>query len=308
MISNHARPKIGVIGVGEMGRPIALNLVRAEYSVTAYDISKEALDEIGQHGVTVSTSAIDLAKKSDLIITILPNADAVRSSVLGSGGILQVLHENHTLIEMSTIDVGTTKELERKVKQKGAAFIDAPIGGTPDRASTRDLLILASGDKAVVDICMDVMNAIAKNVEYVGKAGSGKIVKLTNNLLIAIHKVATAEAVSFALKQGIDPDILIRSVIESTGDSRVFERFCGAAVGKDRETGKRHSWHLKDLGLILDLSRESGVSLPMANFSRDIIQAATEESGGQENFDSLVGFYKKNMKLELADSLQKTNQ
>ena len=209
------------------------------------------------------------------------------------------IEKGHSIIEMSTIDVATTLELERNCKERQVGFIDAPIAGTPDRALSRDILVLASGEKGTVNNCMVVLKALAKTVEYVGKAGNGKIVKLTNNLLIAIHKIAATEAICFALKQGIEPDILFKVVMESTGDSRVFERFCGSVVGRNPEIASKHSWHLKDLGLIQDLSKETESPLLMGNLSLDVIQAATNATKGVENFQSLVNYYKKNMKLDL---------
>ena len=275
--------------------PIAKSLLDSGFQLVAFDLRELPLRDLKQLGAAIGSSPADVGGNSDFTITILPNAASVRSTVMD---VLKGAKKGHTIIEMSTIDVQTTLSLEEEARKKGANFLDAPITGTPDRVATKDIIVLASGNEETVRNSMSVLLAIAKDVEYVGKAGNGKIVKLTNNLLIAAHKIATVEAISFAVKQGIEPQHLFKVVKGSTSDSKVFDRFCESAINSNSEIAKRHSWHVKDLELIIDLGRKSGAPLFLGNLSKELMQSAKEAAGGNENFESLVRYYQSKMGIE----------
>ncbi|HXQ91688.1 MAG TPA: NAD(P)-dependent oxidoreductase [Nitrososphaerales archaeon] len=289
------KPIIGFIGLGEMGKPMATNLIRAGFTLAIFDIRKERLDQMIKEGALMKPSAFDVAKSADVIITMLPNSASVKEVFFE--GLIQALDSHHTIIEMSTIDPQTTLELSEIVISKGARFIDAPIGGTPDMAERRDAGVLASGDKKSVDDCAEVIGAMTKKMSYVGKVGNGKTLKLVTNMLIGINKLAVTEAICFALKQGIDPGVIIEAIKESNGNSVVFERYGAAVIDQDENIAKKHSWQLKDLGLLLDLSRQSTTPLFLGALSMQITQAASNSSEGDETFESIVNFYKNVMKV-----------
>ncbi|MDG6999721.1 MAG: NAD(P)-dependent oxidoreductase [Nitrososphaerota archaeon] len=292
-----AKPTVGLIGVGEMGLPMGINLISAGFPLVAYDVRPEANDEIRSKGAKIATSPADLTQSSDVIISILPNSKIVREVLVeGKDNVLSSLRSKHTVIEMSTLDVETTLELEKLVKQKGASFVDAPISGVPERVKTRDIIILSSGDKPAVDNCTDVLNALGKTVEYVGEAGKGKIVKLINNYLVATHKIATTEAVCYALKNGIDPNLLLKIIGEASGKSDAFMRFAPVIVNGNKSISDKHSWHSKDLKLINEECNRLGIPLMLGSLSYQITLASANELGA-ENFGALVSFYKKLMKV-----------
>lgn len=280
-----------------MGLPMGINLISAGFPLVAYDIRPEANNEIKGKGAKIASSPADLTQSADVIISILPNSKIVKEVIAsGKNNVLSKLQKRHTVIEMSTLDVETTLELEKLVKEKGAGFVDAPISGVPDRVKTRDIIILSSGDKASVDRCMDVLNALGKTVEYVGEAGKGKIVKLINNYLVATHKIATTEAVCYALKNGVDTNLLLKIIGEASGRSDAFMRFAPVVVNGDKSIADKHSWHSKDLKLINEECNRLGIPLVLGSLSYQITQASANELGA-ENFGALVSFYKKLMKL-----------
>jgi len=289
------KPIIGFIGLGEMGKPMATNLIRAGFILVAFDIRKECLDQMVKEGALIKSSPFDIAKFADVIITMLPNSASVKEVFFG--GLIQALDSRHTIIEMSTIDPKTTLELSDIALSKGARFIDAPVGGTPDMAERRDAGVLASGDKKSVDECAEVIGAMTKKMSYVGKVGNGKTLKLVTNMLIGINKLAVTEAICFALKQGIDPGVIIEVIKESNGNSVVFERYGSAVIDQDKNIAKKHSWQLKDLGLLLDLGRQSATPLFLGALSMQITQAASNSSEGDETFESIVDFYKNAMNV-----------
>lgn len=292
-----AKPVVGLIGVGEMGLPMGINLISAGFPLVAYDVRPEANDGIRSKGAKVASSPADLARSSDIIISILPNSKIVKQVLLeGKDNVVSALQKKHTVIEMSTLDVETTLDIEKRVKEKGAGFVDAPISGVPDKVVSRDIIILASGDKAAVDNSMDVLNALGKMVEYVGEAGKGKIVKLINNYLVATHKIATTEAVCYAMKNGIDVNQLLKIIGVASGKSDAFMRYTPVIVNGDKAISNKHSWHSKDLKLINEECNRLGIPLILGSLSYQITQASTNEYQA-ESFGSLVSFYKKLMKI-----------
>lgn len=288
---------MGLIGVGEMGQPMGLNLLKEGFPLVIYDIRSEALSEVKRNGAKVASSPSDLAQLSDVIISILPSSKIVKEVLVeGKNSVLSNIGKRHTVIEMSTLDVETTLELERIIHERGAQFIDAPIIGVPDKAKTRDILIVASGERPAVNNSMDVLKTLGKTVEYVGEAGKGKMIKLINNYLNATHKIATTEAVCYALKNGIEPEILFKVIGQGSGRSEAFMRYGPVVTNDDKAVSSKHSWHLKDLRLFNEECNKMGIPIPLASLSYQITQAATNDSNA-ETFGALVSFYKKLMKV-----------
>ncbi len=289
---------IGFVGLGEMGQPMASSILGAGFSLIAYDKRRECLDKIRKQGAKVCPSSIELARSADIIITMLPDSEAVRQVLIGEKGLLQALGNRHTIIEMSTIDVGTTLEIAREIESRNASFLDAPVGGTPEMAERREAEILASGQRESVENCMDVLGAMSKHVVYVGKTGAGKTLKLATNLLIALNKLALTEAVCFALSNGIDQNVILEVIRNSNANSVAFERYGRAVMEETNERiARKHSWQLKDLGLVIKKAEESSISLPLGKLSELITRNASEQSGGAEDFQSIVKYYKKLMKI-----------
>lgn len=287
--------RVGFIGIGAMGAPMARNLMKAGFQVVAFDVSKKALVSIKRDGADAASNPRALAKACSVIITMLPSPEAVRDVVFGDEGILSAISESHLMIEMSTIDLKLTLELSEGIERRGGMFLDAPVAGTPDRAETRDLEILVSGnDRSVFERFANLFDAMGKRVIYVGKAGNGKIIKLTVNAMIAINKLAAVEATSIALKNDINPDMLFDIVRNSTADSVVFERYGKTILGEKTPITTRHSWHLKDLQLMENLCRESSSSFPLGSLAHEIIQSSiNEETDRIETLGAMIDHYKR---------------
>lgn len=281
-----------------MGNPMSRNIMKAGFPLVAYDVKREAVEAVKKDGAKAASSLKELATLSKVIVTILPNSSIVRQVCLEEGGIFNNLGKQHTLIEMSTIDITLTRELAEETKARGVGFVDAPILGVPERVETRDVVIPASGDEYAVKECMEILQAIGKNVQYVGKAGNGKIVKLTSNFLVSVNKIAVTEAICLALKNGVDPKDLFPIIKISTGNSAVFERFSDSVLDSENKIAKKHSWHSKDLELVVDLATKSGAPLLIGSLAQAITRTSANASDQVESFDSLVKFYKKIMKLE----------
>ncbi|MHB8566651.1 MAG: NAD(P)-dependent oxidoreductase [Nitrososphaerales archaeon] len=292
-----AKRVIGFIGLGEMGMPMARNLISAGFSLVCYDLKKETLEKMKEFGAGIATDLIELASSSQVIITMLPSSSAANDVVLGDHGILKTLRPGHIVIEMSTLDIGTTLKLAEAITARGASFLDSPVGGTPDMVERRDAEIIASGNRDTVDQCMDIFEALAKNIVYVGKSGNGKAMKLCSSMLIAINKLAVAETITLALKLGIEPDTIVKVIKGSNGNSVAFERYAKATMFDDEKILKKHSWQLKDLGLVIDTAKQRSIPLFLGNLAQEVTKAAKEEPYGAEDFESIKKYYRTKMNL-----------
>jgi 3-hydroxyisobutyrate dehydrogenase-like beta-hydroxyacid dehydrogenase len=288
-------PTVGFIGVGAMGGPMARSVMKAGYTVVAFDVRRNASEALQRDGAKVATDAKELARSCSVIITMLPNPQAVRDTIFGSNGILSEINDKHIVIEMSTIDLKLTLDLAKSIEEHGGMFLDAPVAGTPDKVDTRDLEIVVSGDnKAAFEKCANLFDSLGKRVVYVGKAGNGKIVKLTVNAMIAINKLAAIEATSVALKNGIDPEVLLDIVGNSTANSVVFERYGRTILGQATPFSNRHSWHLKDLQLMGDLCNDSSCAFFLGGLAHEIIQSSCNEQPEKvESLGASVEYYRR---------------
>ncbi len=274
---------------------MARSVMKAGYPVAAFDIDPAARESITIDGAEVFPSPREIAGSCTVIITMLPSPRAVREAVFGGDGILREINDSKLLVEMSTVDLELTLEVARAVEERGGMFLDAPVAGTPDRVPTRDLEILVSGNKrAVFERFSGLFDALGKRIVFVGKAGTGKILKLTANAMIAINKMAAVEATSVALKNGIDPEILLDVLGHSTANSVVFERYGRTILGEETPITNRHSWHLKDLQLMQELCAGSGCSFYLGALTHEIIQSAcSAQPDGVETLGAYVKFYER---------------
>ncbi|MDN5346526.1 MAG: 2-hydroxymethylglutarate dehydrogenase [Clostridia bacterium] len=217
------KQRVGFIGLGAMGNPMCQNLIRASYPAFVFDINPEALKEVTAMGAKACSNAKEVASKSEVIITMLPTAKDVEAAVMGKEGILEGLQPDAVLIEMSTIDAGTVLELAEHVKEKGAYILDAPVTRTREAAVAGTLTIMVGGDRSVYERCLDILKTMGKEIYYCGGLGTGKIVKIINNLVVSANLTVLAESLTLGVKAGVDPDVLINVLKAGSANSFVFE-------------------------------------------------------------------------------------
>ena len=185
--------RIGVIGIGAMGKGIVTTLLTAGYAVTAFDVNKSALSEVVAKGAIEAESPANVGGNSDVVITSLPNPKIFEAVVLESGGLLAAMAEGTYLIDMSTIDPGTTKRIHQIAAEKGVRTLDAPLSGGPQGAASGELTIIVGGDKTDFEAMADVFETLGKSIYHVGPIGAGQTVKVCNNAAAAVHTVVTGE-------------------------------------------------------------------------------------------------------------------
>jgi 3-hydroxyisobutyrate dehydrogenase-like beta-hydroxyacid dehydrogenase len=213
--------RVGLIGLGKMGMPIARNLMERGFQITGY--RRQGSPELAEAGGTVARSAAEVAASSDVIVSIVPDATAVRDVVCGAAGTLTTLRPRTVHIEMSTIDVDAKSRIRDAVRARGGDLLDCPISGSPGMVAPRLATTFASGEKASIDAVASVLDAISRWV-YTGPFGSGARMKYVANLLLAVHTVAAAEALALARRSGLDLGLVQRTIDSSIAGSAIWEQ------------------------------------------------------------------------------------
>jgi 3-hydroxyisobutyrate dehydrogenase-like beta-hydroxyacid dehydrogenase len=213
---------VGVIGLGVMGLPISVNIVKAGFEVCGYDILPQRIENLVTNGGKAGGSALEVAATAQLILTSLPSLAAFEDVVWGRQGILSSGAEGLIVMECSTLAVDDKQRAGEDMAKAGMALLDCPISGG-SRAAQKDLVVYGSGDQGIYERCLPIVNAFARANYYLGEFGNGTKMKLVANLLVAIHNVSTAEAMVFGMKSGLDPETIFKVMSDSSGRSRMFE-------------------------------------------------------------------------------------
>lgn len=213
------KEKVGFIGLGAMGGPMAKNLLKDGYPLTVYDIVDSRMKTLVEAGAVGASSCKEVAENADVIVTMLPSSPHVREVVLGKGGIIEGVREKSILIDMSTIDPVTTREIEKKLSNMKVKMIDAPVARGVAAAVAGTLAIFVGGDKDTFEKCRPILSTMGKDVDYVGEIGAGEVVKLINNLILSINVCALSEALVLGVKAGVKPDVLFKALSQGSADS-----------------------------------------------------------------------------------------
>jgi len=217
------KEKIGFIGLGAMGLPMSKNVIRKGYSVTAYDIAKPRLDELVAFGAARAVSAEEVAGQSEIVITMVPSSPHAREAILGEKGVIRGIKEGCVVIDMSTIDPVTTRDIAEKLSAKGVKMLDAPVVRGVRGATEGTLAIYVGGEAAVFERCKAVLSAMGTDIEYCGTIGAGEIVKIMNNLLIAVTMCSLSEALVLGVKAGVEPSVLFKTLSKGSANSFVLQ-------------------------------------------------------------------------------------
>jgi 2-hydroxy-3-oxopropionate reductase len=247
------KEKIGFIGLGAMGGPMSKNLLNKGYKLTVYDIVSARVEAAVKEGAEAASSSKDVAEKSDVIITIVPSSPHVREVILGKGGVLEGVRKGSIVIDMSTIDPVTTREISKILADKGVEMLDAPVARGVPAAVAGTLVIFVGGDKAVYEKCKDILSAMGTDIHYVGDSGAGEVVKIVNNFIVATTMCALAEALVLGVKAGVKPDVLFKAISQGSANSFVLQNHVKNCVmkGKFEKEVFPVDYMIKDLDLAM---------------------------------------------------------
>jgi len=291
--------KIGFIGLGIMGKPMSMNLMKAGYQLVVLDRNQAAVAEMVAAGAEQAATPREVAERAEIVITMLPNSPQVKEVVLGEGGILEAARAGLTLIDMSSIAPLVSRDLAEKLAAKGAAMLDAPVSGGQPKAVDGTLSVMVGGTQEVFDRCYDIMKAMAGSVVLTGAIGAGNVTKLANQVIVALNIAAMSEALVLATKAGVEPDLVYKAIRGGLAGSTVLDAKAPLVMDRKFAPGFRINLHIKDLANALDTSHELGVSLPLTAAVMEMMQALKTDGQGEADHCSLVQYYEKMAKVEV---------
>ncbi len=279
---------VGFIGLGNMGGPMALNLARKGFALVVHDIDAAKVRRLSERGAKVAGSAEEVAAQTERTIVIVETTAQVESVVAGERGLIKTAPRGHIVICMSTIDPFVLRRLAGELAAKGVATLDAPVSGGTERAQSGELSIIGGGEAAVFDKCRDLFGAMGTKIFHVGGLGQGLAMKLVNNMLIQVNRVAVAEALVLGVKAGLDPKTIYDVVRVSTGTSYAFEAGVPRILARDFSPGGTVDITYKDQELETSFAKQLGVPLLLANVTQQLYQMARAAGLNKEDGLSVI--------------------
>ncbi len=291
--------KIGFIGLGIMGKPMAQNLLKAGYELTVYDIVSERMEDLLKAGARRGSSGKDVAARSEVVITMLPNSPHVREAVLGPGGVLEGAKAGTILVDMSSIAPLASQEIAVKAQATGVAMLDAPVSGGEPKAIAGTLAIMVGGPQETFDQVKDILAKMGSSVTRVGEIGSGNVTKLANQIIVALNIAAMSEAMVLATKAGVDPEKVFQAIRGGLAGSTVLDAKMPLALKGNFKPGFRIELHIKDIANALDTAHELGVPVPLSSVVMEIMQALKADGKAAHDHGGIIQFYEQLAKVQV---------
>lgn len=283
--------KIGFIGLGIMGKPMAKNLLKAGHELKVHDLVTAAVEELVLAGAVKAHSSADAARGSDLIITMLPNSPHVKAAVLGENGVLEGLAPGSILVDMSSINPIASREICLEVEKKGCFMLDAPVSGGEPKAIDGTLAIMAGGKQDVFDRVKDVLQVMGKSVTLCGDIGAGNTTKLANQIIVAANIAAVSEALTLGVKAGVKPEAIYSAIRAGLAGSTVMDAKAPMMMDGNFKPGFRINLHIKDLANALDTGHDVGAPLPLTAAVMEMMQWLKTNGYEGEDHSALVRYY-----------------
>jgi len=291
--------KVGFIGLGNLGRHLASSLLREGFPVAVFDLNRRAADSLLEAGATWGSNAREAATGADVVITCLPNPEAVMRTVEGEGGILEGLRAGGTWIDTSTNDLHELQRLAALAAEQGVSCLEAPVTGGVHRAAAGMITVLVGGEREVFDRHLPVFEAIGGKVFYIGPLGKASVIKVITNMLAFIHIVAEGEALMLAKRGGIDLRLAFDVIKASSGNSFVHETEGQLILNGSYDIGFTMDLTLKDIGFATGFGREFGVPLKLASMTEQIFIEGKQAHGGDAQSTSIVKLLEDELKTYL---------
>ena len=290
--------KIGFVGLGIMGKPMAKNLLKAGYELTVFDINQDAVNEVVAAGGVAAKTAKDVAAQSEAVITMLPNSPHVKTAVLGENGVLEGAKPGLILIDMSSIAPLAAQEVAAAVAKQGVEMLDAPVSGGEPKAIDGSLSIMVGGKQEIFDRCVELLSKMGKSVVRCGDIGAGNTTKLANQIIVALNIAALSEALVLATKAGVDPELVFNAIRGGLAGSTVMEAKAPMILAGNFKPGFKIDLHIKDLANAIETGHDVGVPLPLTSSVMEILQALKVDGKGQNDHSGIAMYYEKMAKIE----------
>lgn len=291
--------KVGFIGLGIMGRPMAKNLVKAGYRLVVHDINPAPVEELVSLGQEAARSPREVAERTDVVITMLPNSPDVKQVVLGPDGVLEGARAGTMIIDMSSIAPLVAIEVAQKAGEKAVRMMDAPVSGGEPGAIAGTLAIMVGGAPEDFEEFKGLLSHMGKSVVHIGPVGSGNMAKLANQIIVALNIAAVSEALVLAKKAGVSPKLVYEAIRGGLAGSTVLDTKAPLMMQRKFDPGFKIDLHIKDLANAMDTARQVGVPLPLTAMVMEILQALRVDGQGQNDHGAIVRFYEKLASVEV---------
>src|SRR6056297_2620723 len=287
--------RVAFIGLGNMGARMARNLLAAGHELTVFDLVDAAVQDACAAGASAAASAVEAAEQADYVVSMLPAGQHVAATYLGEQGLLAKLDKHTTVLDCSTIDANTAREVGAVAAELGIGFMDAPVSGGVAAAEAGTLAFMCGGEADTFVKAEKLLASMGKNIFHAGPAGAGQVAKGCNNMLLAIHMIGTCEALEMGARHGLDPKVLSEIMSASSGRNwslEVYNPYPGvmdtAPASNDYKPGFMVDLMAKDLGLAMDIASQGGVDNRMGQLARELYSAYQAQGSGRLDFSSIM--------------------
>ncbi|TMP29132.1 3-hydroxyisobutyrate dehydrogenase [Pseudoalteromonas rubra] len=290
--------KIGFIGLGNMGGPMAANLVKAGHQVTVFDLSAEAVNHLVSLGAHAADKVSDVCSGADFVVSMLPASKHVRMIYTGEDGLINYLEKSTLVIDCSTIDAESAQFVGNTLADAGIAFVDAPVSGGVAGAAAGTLTFIVGGSDADFNKAQTVLNDMGKNIFHAGAVGAGQVAKICNNMLLSILMAGTSEALQMGVDHGLDPKVLSEIMLNSSGRNWTLELYnpCPDVLenvpsSNGYKPGFMVDLMAKDLGLAMQAAQQTNSATPMGALAKNLYNLMQNQGSGSEDFSAIFKLY-----------------
>ncbi|MFM2430143.1 MAG: hypothetical protein RLZZ511_1356 [Cyanobacteriota bacterium] len=283
--------RIGLIGLGLIGRPMAQNLLQAGYAVTVFNRSPGPAAVLAEAGATVAPSPRDLAAQVDVVISCVSDSPDVQEVVLGPQGIIHGARSGMLYIDMSTIAAAVSRDIYAQLQAIGVAALDAPVSGGDIGAQQGTLSIMVGGDQAAFDRALPIFQVLGKNIVHIGAAGAGQVTKACNQIVVALTVQAVAEALTLAARSGVDPAKVRSALLGGFAQSKVLEVHGAKMLDRNFQPGFKLDLFRKDINLVLQTARDLGLPLMGSHQIAPLMDALIAQGKGNLDFIAVLELY-----------------
>jgi 2-hydroxy-3-oxopropionate reductase len=282
--------KIGFIGLGIMGKPMLRNLRNAGYEIVAYDIVPALLDAVVGDGVERGNSCKDVASRTDILFTMLPDGPEVEQAVFGPAGVLEGAHTGLVIVDMSSISPVVSQKVAAACSEKGVGFLDAPVSGGEPKAVDGTLAIMVGGDQVTFDKITPLLQLMGSSVTLTGKVGAGNVTKLANQIIVACNIAAMSEALVLADRCGVDSEVVFNAIKGGLAGSTVLNAKAPMVIARNFKPGFRIRLHEKDLRNALLTGESKKVALPLTSLVQQMLIALMNRGRGDLDHSAIITF------------------
>jgi len=292
--------RIGFIGLGIMGKPMSRNLLKAGHQLAVFDVDSSAMDDVCRAGAQPGACPGDVAGRSDIVITMLPNTAIVKAVILGKDGVIEGARKGSIVVDMSSVSPQASREIAGALAQKAIRMLDAPVSGGEPKAIDGTLSIMAGGSQADFDEVLPIFKTMGSSAVLTGSNGAGSVTKLANQIIVQLNIAAVSEALVLATRAGVDPELVYQAIRGGLAGSTVMDAKVPMMLDRDFRPGGTLRINIKDIGNVLETSHELGVSLPLTATIMEILQSLKSDGMLDLDHSAIVRYYEKLAHVEVA--------